>query len=322
LDAIPLLPTIYDEPFADSSQIPSYLVCALARSQVTVALSGDGGDELFGGYNRYVWVPRLARLSAWIPKRARHTTAAILSSVNPTTWDRILAGVGPYLPSKFQQRTVGDKFAKLIDGLRATGPDGAYQRVISHWQEPTSLVIDAIEPKTLLSDPSGRPRIESFTQMMMFLDATTYLPDDILAKVDRASMASSLEMRPPYLDHRVIEFAWRLPVSLKIAEGVGKAPLRGLLDRYVPRSLIERPKMGFGVPIGDWLRGPLKDWASSLLDPQILAKDGILRPEPILRLWDEHTSGRANRQYPLWDVLMFQSWLESSCQLSMRTDAS
>lgn len=318
LDTIPLLPAIYDEPFADSSQIPSYLVSKLARTHVTVALSGDGGDEVFGGYNRYVWVPRLARWSARMPNGARHTTAAVLSSVNPATWDRLLAGVGPYLPSKFRHRTAGDKLTKLIDGLRAAGPDELYRRLVSHWQEPSSLVIDGVEPTTPVSDPSGRPPIADFTQMMMFLDATTYLPEDILAKVDRASMASSLEVRPPYLDPRVVEFAWRLPVDLKIVDGVGKAPLRGVLDRYVPRHLVERPKMGFGVPIGDWLRGPLKEWAASLLDPQALARDGILRVEPIRRVWEQHVSGRQNRQYLLWDVLMFQSWLESSRQPVVR----
>ena len=322
LDTIPLLPTVYDEPFADSSQIPSYLVSRLARTHVTVALSGDGGDELFGGYNRYLWVPRLARWSARMPNTARHTAAALLSGVNPSTWDRLLTGAGPFLPSKLRHRTPGDKLAKLIDGLRAAGPDDMYQRLVSHWQEPSSLLVEGVEPKTLISDASGRPRIANFTQMMMFLDATTYLPEDILAKVDRASMASSLEVRPPFLDHRVVEFAWRLPVDLKIVDGVGKAPLRGVLDRYVPRALVERPKMGFGVPIGDWLRGPLKDWAASLLDPNVLTRDGILRAEPIRRVWDEHISGRENRQYLLWDVLMFQCWLESSRQPLVRADVA
>jgi len=318
LETIPLLPTIYDEPFADSSQVPSYLVSRLARSHVTVALSGDGGDELFGGYNRYVWVPRVARWSARVPKAARHGGVAMLSRVNPATWDRLLARAGPFLPSKLRHRTAGDKLTKLIDGLRASGPDDTYRRLVSHWQEPSSLVIGGSEPRTMISDPSGRPRIDDFTQMMMFLDATTYLPEDILAKVDRASMASGLEVRPPYLDHRVVEFAWRLPVDHKIVDGVGKAPLRGLLDRYVPRRLIDRPKMGFGVPIGDWLRGPLREWAASLLDPDVIARGGMLRVEPIRRVWEQHISGRENRQYLLWDVLMFQSWLESSRQPVVR----
>jgi asparagine synthase (glutamine-hydrolysing) len=246
----------------------------------------------------------------------------MLSRVNPTTWDRLFAGAGPYLPSRLRHRAAGDKLTKLIDGLRAAGPDDTYRRLVSHWQEPSSLVVDGVEPATQVSDPSGRPRIADFTQMMMFLDATTYLPGDILAKVDRASMASSLEVRPPYLDHRVVEFAWRLPAAMKIVGGVGKVPLRRVLDRYVPRDLVDRPKTGFGVPIGDWLRGPLKEWAASLLDPQVLARDGILRVEPVRRVWHEHISGRANRQYLLWDVLMFQSWLATSRQPALRADVA
>ncbi|HXF71392.1 MAG TPA: asparagine synthase (glutamine-hydrolyzing), partial [Actinomycetota bacterium] len=311
LAVIPRLPSIYDEPFADSSQIPTLLVSELARRWVTVALSGDGGDELFGGYNRYSWVPALNGSATRAPGLARRAGAAVLERLTPARWERILRAANPVMPASLRQRIPADKLHKLVDVLRSRGPDDAYVRLISHWPDPSALVVGGREPPAVATDPARWPAADGVAQRMMLVDALTYLPDDILAKVDRASMSVSLEVRVPFLDHRVVEFAWSLPASLKVRDGRGKLPLRAVLSRHVPAALVERPKMGFGVPIGDWLRGPLRGWAQDLLDPERIRSEGFLRPEPIAAAWEEHLSGRRNRQYQLWDVLMLQAWLET-----------
>jgi asparagine synthase (glutamine-hydrolysing) len=310
-DVIPHLPTLFDEPFSDASQIPTYLVSRLAREHVTVALSGDGGDELFGGYNRHVWGPRLWRRLSHIAPDVRRLGARAIRAVSPGRWDQLVAGVGPLLPRSFAPRLPGEKLHKLADALAATTPEAMYLSFASHWDDPAAVVRDASELPTRITDRGQRPTLTDFTDQMLFLDLTTYLPDDILTKVDRASMAVSLEARVPLLDHRVVEFAWRLPRGVKVRDGRSKWILREVLSRYVPPSLIERPKSGFGVPIGAWLRGPLRDWAESLLDERRLREEGFFDPAPIRRRWREHLSGRRNSQYHLWDVLMFQSWLES-----------
>ncbi len=309
LDVIPRLPTLYSEPFADSSQIPTFLVSQLARQQVTVALSGDAGDELFGGYNRYVLVRNLWSKLTRIPGGLRRWGAAGIRNVSPTMWNALLRPVQPLLPGSLRQANVGDKLHKGAGVLAAQTLDDLYLGLVTHW-EPAGLVLGAQEPLThLRGQPLPLAGLDG-VQRMMALDAITYLPDDILAKVDRAAMGVSLETRVPFLDHRVVELAWQLPQHMKLRDGVGKWVLRQVLYRHVPQALIERPKMGFGVPIDSWLRGPLRDWAEDLLDEARLRREGFFDPAPIRQKWSEHLSGRRNWQHHLWDVLMFQAWLE------------
>lgn len=309
MGVIPKLPTLYDEPFADSSQIPTYLVSQLARQHVTVSLSGDGGDELFGGYNRYVWGHRIWNKIGWAPHGVRKSVANALTTISPRKWDQGFGWLSPLLPKTLQQRMPGDKVHKLAELLTAESPEALYHRLVSHWDNPASVVVGSLEPPTVLTDPRRWARLPDFTQWMMYLDTLTYLPDDILVKVDRASMGVSLEGRMPFLDHHVLAFAWQIPNSMKIRDGQGKWLLRQVLYRYVPKALIERPKMGFGVPIDAWLRGPLRDWAEPLLDEKRLSREGVFRPEPIREKWLEHLSGQRNWQYYLWDILMFQAWI-------------
>lgn len=307
---IPRLPTLYDEPFSDSSQIPTFLVSQLARRHVTVSLSGDGGDELFAGYNRYLLSQSVWNKISWMPKGSRAVAAGALTTVSPRAWDRAFTGLRPFLPSSLQHNTPGDRLHKLAEILSVPDMEAMYMNIVSHWKQPTALVPGAVEPTTTLTDAKRWARLPHFIQRMMYLDTVTYLPDDILVKVDRASMGTSLEARVPFLDHRVVEFSWRLPLSWKIKNGQSKWPLRSLLYKHVPRELIERPKMGFGIPIGEWLRGPLREWAETLLDEARLRREGFLSPQPIRRKWREHLGGGRNWQYYIWDVLMFQGWLE------------
>jgi len=307
---IPHLPKIYDEPFSDSSQIPTFLVSKMTRQHVTVALSGDGGDELFGGYNRYSWGRDIWRTVGWMPKPARVAMARGLTALPQQGWDRIFAAMAPILPRRLQANLPGDKLHKLAGVLACASPEVMYRGLVSFW-DPESVVLKATEPPTVLTDHGQWADVPDFTQRMMFLDQASYLPDDILAKVDRASMAVSLEARVPLLDHRVAEFAWTLPLAMKIRDGQGKWPLRQVLYKYVPRELIERPKMGFGVPIGMWLRGPLREWAENLLDESRLQKEGFFNPSAVREKWNEHLAGSRNWAYQLWCVLMFQAWLES-----------
>lgn len=304
---IPKLPSMFDEPFADSSQIPTYLVSALARSHVAVSLSGDGGDELFSGYTRYTVAAGLWRKLSWVPTPLRRTTARSITALPPHTWDT-LAG---WLPTQRFKQRIGDKLHKGAGVLSSSSIDDLYHGLVSHWTEPTKLVIGGQEPSTLLT--GLRPDLPGLdpVERMMALDLMTYLPDDILTKVDRAAMAVSLESRVPMLDHRVVEFAWRLPQALKQREGVGKWLLRQVLYRHVPQHLLNRPKMGFGVPIDSWLRGPLREWAEALLNEPRLRNEGYFHAAPIRQKWAEHLNGSRNWAYHLWNVLMFQAWLES-----------
>lgn len=308
MDVIPRLPTLYDEPFADSSQIPTFLVSEMTKHHVTVALSGDGGDELFGGYNRYVAGRSTWNRVGWMPHSLRRGMSALLTTLSPSAWDALFSHAAPMLPSRLRQRLPGEKLHKLAGILDAASPDVMYRRLTSCWHDPASIVIGAHEPSILLSDRQAWPDIDDFTQRMMYLDLMGYLPDDILTKVDRAAMGVSLETRIPFLDHRVIEFAWQLPLSVKIRDGQGKWILRQLLGRYLPRELIERPKTGFGIPIDAWLRGPLREWAEGLLDESVLHRQGFFDPGPIRKAWEEHLSGRRNWQHQVWTVLMFQKW--------------
>ncbi|UEM04412.1 asparagine synthase (glutamine-hydrolyzing) [Skermanella rosea] len=302
-DVIPRLPDLFDEPFADSSQIPTYLVSEMTRRHVTVALSGDGGDELFAGYHRYLWADAARRRLDRLPRSLRGVAAAALSGPSESAWDR---GFG-LLPRAFRPDRAGDRLHKLAALLAASGPDEVYRGLLSHW-DPAEIVRGADEPRGILWDGSVAGEIPDFLRRMQFLDTVTYLPDDILAKVDRASMAVGLEARVPLLDHRVVEFAAGLPASLKVRDGQGKWLLRQVLYRHVPRELVERPKMGFSVPLGDWLRGPLRDWAEDLLDGRRLDEDVVLDPGPVRRRWAEHLSGTHDHGDRLWGVLMFQAW--------------
>jgi asparagine synthase (glutamine-hydrolysing) len=310
MDVIPRLPTLYCEPFSDSSQIPTFLVAQLARQQVTVALSGDAGDELFCGYNRYLMADSLWKKLKMLPAGSRRLAARGLTAVSPERWNAMLEPVKGLLPASLRLANLGDKLHKGAGVLAADSVDALYRGLVSHWDDPASVVIGGTEPPTLLSGNSPALSGLDDIQRMMALDTLTYLPDDILVKVDRAAMGVSLEGRVPFLDHRVFDFAWSLPQSLKLTDGVGKWILRQVLYRYVPKELVERPKMGFGVPIDVWLRGPLKDWAEALLDEGRLRREGYFHPAPIRHKWEEHLSGARNWQYHLWDVLMFQAWLE------------
>lgn len=312
MDVIPNLAAIYDEPFADSSQIPTYLVSRLARSHVTVSLSGDGGDELFGGYNRYFWARNLWRKLGWMPRPLRAALAGVLTTLPPAAWNAVFQRLGRWLPSGLRYANPGDKLHKAAEILAVGSPEEIYLGLVSHWKIPANLVPGSHEPLTLLTDPSQRPDLPDFEHRMMYLDMVSYLPDDILTKVDRAAMAVSLETRVPLLDHRVVEFAWTLPLAMKIRHGQGKWLLRQVLDRYVPQSLMARPKMGFGVPIDHWLRGPLKPWAEALIEPGRLTREGVFDPAPIQHKWAEHQSGSRNWAYYLWDVLMYQQWQEAT----------
>jgi len=310
LDVVPELPAVYGEPFADSSQIPTLLVSRLTRKSVTVALSGDGGDELFGGYNRHVWGPAVWRRGRRLPRAARGALARSLTLLSETAWDRAFRAAGPLLPGRARHRMPGHKLHKLARVLPEDSPGGLYRALVSAWSRPGD-VVGADEPETPLTAPRRWRAPIGTAEQMMFLDAAWYLPDDILVKVDRAAMAVSLETRIPFLDPHVIGFAWSLPLALKIRDGRGKWVLRRVLDRYVPKPLVDRPKAGFGVPIGDWLRGPLRPWAEALLDPRRLASEAYLDPAPIRERWAQHLSGRRNWHDSLWSVLMFQAWLET-----------
>jgi asparagine synthase (glutamine-hydrolysing) len=303
IDVIPRLPTIYDEPFADSSQIPTFLVAELARRHVTVSLSGDGGDELFGGYNRYTMGASLWRQLGLIPVPVRRVAARLLTALPTSGWDRLGDLLG--LPR------LGDRLHKGAGVLVAGSIDQLYLALISHWDQPQAVVKRASDSgdgiSALAAELSGLDGVER----MMALDLMTYLVDDILVKVDRAAMAVGLESRIPMLDHRVVEFAWRLPQDLKLRGGTGKWILRQVLYRHVPKALMDRPKMGFGIPLGTWLRGPLKPWAEALLNPSRLEREGFFDPASIQCKWLEHQAGVRNWSYHLWSVLMFQAWLEN-----------
>lgn len=307
LAVIPRLGTVYDEPFGDPSAVPTVLVSEAARRFVTVCLSGDGGDEVFAGYNRHVLGPRLWGWLGALPAPVRRAAGTALLAPPRAVWER----AGALLPARSRVRNPADKVEKLSRLLASPDAAGLYRRLASQWDDPASVVLGARERPTLADEPARWPPLHDVLEQFLWLDTSMVLPDDMLAKVDRASMAASLELRVPLLDHRIVEWAWRLPSAAKLRDGRGKWVLRQVLDRYVPAALLDRPKMGFDPPLGAWLRGPLRDWAEDLLAPSRLAADGWFDPAPVRAQWDDHQAGRRNNDYRLWSVLMFQSWLDA-----------
>ena len=302
---IPSLPVVYDEPHADPSHIPTILVSALARKHVTVSLSGDGGDELFCGYNRYLHCDRIWRAIRRLPFFVRSGVSRGIRSVAPGTWDTLLRRLPGTLPR------MGYKLHKLADGIYANNIREVYQGLISYWREPTLLVQSSVEPLSTYDTSCDDSDAKAFLNQMLYWDQMAYLPDDNLTKMDRASMSVGLETRAPLLDHRIVELSWRLGNHLKIREGQSKWLLRQVLYKYVPKQLIERPKMGFSVPVGEWLRGPLRDWAEDLLNVKTMDAQGILDPRMVSEVWEDHLSGTIEGQNALWPVLMFQSWYKT-----------
>jgi len=310
MGVIPRLPTLYDEPFADSSQIPTFLVSQLARRNVTVSLSGDAGDELFGGYTTYQWGRSVHQNIGWMPKPLKAGLAKTIKPLSKLDWNALLDGRQSVVPQSLRSKDINKVLSKLTGILKVNEREALYWILLSYWMEPSSVVLGANEPLTQLTDSTKWAKIDDIMHVMMYLDTIMYLPDDILVKVDRASMGVSLESRVPLLDHRIIEFAWKLPIEMKVKGALGKVPLRNLLYRYVPKQLVDRPKKGFGVPIYEWLRGPMRSWAEDLLDESRLKSEGYFDAKPIRQKWNEHVSGRRNWQAQLWAVLMFQAWLE------------
>ncbi len=308
LDVVPELPAIYDEPFADPSAVPSVLISRLARRHVTVCLSGDGGDEIFSGYGRYALAANLIRRMGHLPHWMRRAAGKGVEAVPVGLWDTILRTMRLQTPDGLRGDWSGDRVHKLATLMAFPDADALYHAMISVNRHAARLVAGGAEPPSKLTDPHFRPRLADPVQRMMYFDSISYLPDDILVKMDRASMAVSLEVRSPLLDHRVLELAWEMPTSFLRRDGQGKWPLRALFDRYLPPHLRDRPKQGFGIPLADWLRGPLRDWAEDLLDPQQLAADGFLHPEPVRKLWEEHLSGTRNWGAQIWTIAMFQGW--------------
>ena len=310
MDSIHRLPLLYDEPFSDSSQIPTFLLSEMTRKHVTVSLSGDAGDELFGGYSRYSIAQQLWGNINRFPLKLRYWGGGALKALKAEHWNKVLERIQYFFPERWHRANLGDKIHKGAAILDSNSLDELYLRLISNWDVPSSIVIGGHEPRThLTAEIPHFPALDGIERMMA-LDTITYLPGDILAKVDRAAMGVSLETRIPFLDHRLLEFAWSLPLSIKIRNDNGKWILRQVLKKYIPNELIERPKMGFGLPIDSWLRGPLRDWGESLLSESRLRNEGFFNPAPIRKKWEEHLSSDRNWQYPLWDVLMFQAWLE------------
>ena len=306
MNVIGLLPKMYDEPFADSSQIPTYLVSQAAKRDVTVALSGDAGDELLGGYNRYLWGSRVWKKIDWLPFELRKLLGHAVEFLPASAWDALAQG---------RIARLGDKAHKMANRLKSVASsEDLYQSLVSEWDQPERIVkgwdgANSLHPLTQVGVGELKALVQDERECMMWMDMCSYLPDDILCKVDRAAMAVSLETRIPFLDHRVVEFAWNLPMDLKIRDGQGKWILRQILYKYVPKELIERPKAGFGIPLGAWLRGPLKAWAQSLIEPTRLEVEGYFYPEPIAKIWQEHLSGQRDWSGRLWTILMFQAWL-------------
>jgi asparagine synthase (glutamine-hydrolysing) len=314
MDVIPKLPTMYDEPFADSSQIPTHLVAALARQHVTVALSGDAGDELFGGYNRHVWGDSLNARFAAMPAALRHALGIFLRAISPEPAGWIAQVAAPLLPARFNVRRAGDQMAKLARIIGSTSLDDMYRELCSIDSDPAQTVLQGEEGGSWSVEEMSKVKMElDPLDRMTLADSLSYLTDDILQKVDRAAMAVALETRVPFLDKDVVEFAARIPPGMKVRDGRGKWLVRQVLYQHVPQNFVDRPKTGFGIPIDDWLRGPLKSWASDLLSPARLRAQNLFNASCVAARLAEHMSGRRNHGYWLWNVLMAQAWHDEWC---------
>ena len=305
LELISELPKMYDEPFADASQLPTALVSKITRKDVTVALSGDGGDEVFGGYNRYIWGPRIAKTFNLFPSFARKVIGSSLRSLPPTAWNRLFS----FFLSSSRPRHIGDKLHKLGALCSSNDKEVLYRGMVEFWSDGLPCYSQQDIRQEAYADIWGADF--EFVEQMMLSDTISYLPDDIMVKVDRAAMAFGLETRAPFLDHRLFELAWSLPVSYRFEGSRSKSLLRDLLYKYVPKEVVDRPKSGFALPIGDYLRGPLRDWSESLLTKERLEVEGYFDHKKVRNAWEQHLSGRYNRQYDLWSVLMFQNWLDA-----------
>ena len=308
LDIIPKLPIIYDEPFSDSSQIPTFIVSQLTSQHVKVALSGDGGDELFCGYNRYIFSKKFSNFYRFVPTILRKALSSLILSISP----KKLNILPKFMPILNHYVNFGDRIHKGANALKVKDLSQLYYFLTSHWQNPKSVVIDSSEPGTFLNEFKPDLSNLNFQEQMMVLDCLTYLPDDILVKIDRAAMASSIETRIPFLDHKLIEYVFKIPHNLKYRDGQGKWILRKILKKYIPEKLTERPKRGFEIPLDLWLRGPLREWAENLLNEKRIKQENYFNPEQIRNKWKEHLSEKKNWQYDLWDILMFQAWLDKN----------
>ena len=309
---IPLLPEIYDEPFGDSSQIPTHLVSRMTRGHVTVALSGDGGDEVFGGYNRHVWVSAIWNRLGGLPRPARRALAGGLSLFSPGTWDQLFRAYN-FFGIRTPSRTPGEKIHKIAGILGAPDAAAMYSRLISHCSDSDQIVSGG-EVEAISGARQDWLQSLPIAEQMMYLDTASYLPDDIFVKVDRATMAVSLEGRAPFVDHRIVEFAWSLPLAMKIRKKQGKWILRQVLKKYVPVSMFDRPKAGFAVPLAAWLRGPLRDWAEEMLTEDRLRREGYFNPKIVRSRWTQVLRGIGNWHSHVWDILMFQAWLQSNAR--------
>jgi asparagine synthase (glutamine-hydrolysing) len=307
MDVIPKLSCIYDEPFSDSSQIPTFLVSEMASKDVKVAISGDAGDELFAGYNRYIYGQNLWDKFLKVPQGMQSILSKTILNYQISSWDKLANFLSFFYPLGVSRP--GEKLHKFANLLPISSQEELYSSFVSSWSNPLNLVLNSEYIPTKITDTSKHLASNDFVNKMMYLDSMMYLPDDILCKVDRASMYFGLETRSPFLDHRIVEFASRVPIRQKIRNGQGKWILRQVLYKYVPRELIDHPKMGFSIPIGIWLRGPLRDWAESLLNSTRLEKEGYLNATLVQEKWSEHLSGKRDWQHLLWNVLMFQAWL-------------
>jgi asparagine synthase (glutamine-hydrolysing) len=308
---IPQLPDIYDEPFADPSQIPTFLVSKLAREHVTVALSGDGGDELFAGYNRYVFVARFWQRLQLLPSPLRRLAARALSSPSPAAWDAFYERAALFLPRHFIPALPGQKMHKIASILPSPSLLALHARLVAQWANPKTVLNPRWYHDGLLwQDQLGQDDALLAPEQQMVWDTQTYLVDDILTKVDRASMRVGLEARVPLLDHNMVEFAWRIPMSMKLKDGTGKWLLKQLLYRHVPQALVDRPKMGFSVPIDAWLRGSLREWAQTYLAEDRIIAEGFFDARVVRQTWEQHLKGAIDAGGPLWTLLMFQLWLE------------
>ncbi|MBF0198851.1 MAG: asparagine synthase (glutamine-hydrolyzing) [Planctomycetes bacterium] len=317
LEHIPTVLALCDEPFADSSQIPTWMVSRLTRSKVTVSLSGDGGDELFGGYTRYLYAQSVWKALSRIPSPLKKMGSSFLSSVPQSIWDNSSGILNKLLPKGGGISHLGDKAQLLSRLCSCSSPKDLYLSIASLYHQPQSLLLEGEEYPSAILDKEPWSLPSSFTEQMMLIDLLTYLPGDILTKVDRASMGLSLEARVPLLDHRLVDFAWSLPLEFKCTQGQGKRILRDILAKHIPRRLIDRPKMGFSIPLAQWLRGPLREWCEELFSEKSLQDSGVWNSAEVRKLWAEHLSAKKNHQYILWNIVVFQQWLKANPKVSV-----